>query len=224
VRRNPQHKSLPTVASAASAPPLQPLHQPNVCHPVLNRFTRQTLPTVNRKHFFMNVLWLESFCPKIRTTERCSSVVQSSSTVAILTTELSLWTCACASVTLGCHEAGLCCYLMIHIENLLHPLQLFYFHLWPVYWLSIVTGEYKIVELAVMQFWPHVVAQAAVVFAAGVLSDVIWNANCVASLYVLQVVYWCWCNCEQFFLLYIPCRWMLLYFLCVRMLYFKRWM
>jgi hypothetical protein len=33
-----------------------------------------------------------------------------------------------------CHEAGLCCYLVIHIENLLHPLQLFCFHLWPIYW------------------------------------------------------------------------------------------
>jgi hypothetical protein len=39
---------------------------------------------------------------------------------------------------IDCHEAGLCCYLWIHIENLLHPLQLFYFHLWPIYWLSLV--------------------------------------------------------------------------------------
>jgi hypothetical protein len=31
---------------------------------------------------------------------------------------------------LDCHEAGLCCCLVIHTENLLHPLQLFYFHLW----------------------------------------------------------------------------------------------
>jgi hypothetical protein len=30
---------------------------------------------------------------------------------------------------LDCHEAGVCCYLAIHIENLLRPLQLFYFHL-----------------------------------------------------------------------------------------------
>jgi hypothetical protein len=36
---------------------------------------------------------------------------------------------------LHCHEAGLCCYLVIHIENLLRPLLLFYFHLCPVYWL-----------------------------------------------------------------------------------------
>jgi hypothetical protein len=37
-----------------------------------------------------------------------------------------------------CHEAGLCHYLMIPTENLLHPLQLFYFHLWLIYWLSFV--------------------------------------------------------------------------------------
>jgi hypothetical protein len=36
---------------------------------------------------------------------------------------------------LDCHEAGLCCYLVRHTENLLHPLQLFYFNLWPIYWL-----------------------------------------------------------------------------------------
>jgi hypothetical protein len=28
---------------------------------------------------------------------------------------------------LDCHEAGLCCYLVIQIGNLLRPLQLFYF-------------------------------------------------------------------------------------------------
>jgi hypothetical protein len=39
---------------------------------------------------------------------------------------------------LDCHEAGLCCYLVKHIENLLRPLQLFYFHLWPIYGLSLV--------------------------------------------------------------------------------------
>jgi hypothetical protein len=39
---------------------------------------------------------------------------------------------------LNCHEAGLCCCLVIHIGNLICPLQLFYFHLWPTYywWLS----------------------------------------------------------------------------------------
>jgi hypothetical protein len=40
---------------------------------------------------------------------------------------------------LDCHEARLYCYLVIHIENLLHPLQMFYFHLWSIYWLSLVS-------------------------------------------------------------------------------------
>jgi hypothetical protein len=31
---------------------------------VVNRFTCQTLPTVNRKYFFMNILCTESFCPQ----------------------------------------------------------------------------------------------------------------------------------------------------------------
>jgi hypothetical protein len=40
---------------------------------------------------------------------------------------------------LDCHEAGLCCYLVIQIENLLHRLQQFYFHFWPIYWLCLVS-------------------------------------------------------------------------------------
>jgi hypothetical protein len=39
---------------------------------------------------------------------------------------------------LGCHETGLCCYLVIHIENLLWPLQMFYIHLRPIYCLFLV--------------------------------------------------------------------------------------
>jgi hypothetical protein len=62
-RRNPQRRSLLTVVSATSAPLFQLLrHQRNVCHPVVNRFTLQILPAVNRKHFFMNILCTESFC------------------------------------------------------------------------------------------------------------------------------------------------------------------
>jgi hypothetical protein len=46
---------------------------------------------------------------------------------------------------LDCHEAGLCCYLVIHIENLLRPLQLLYFHLRPIYRLSLIAinNEFK---------------------------------------------------------------------------------
>jgi hypothetical protein len=47
---------------------------------------------------------------------------------------------------MDCHEAGLCCYLVIHIENLLHTLQMFYFYLWPIYWISLIflSGRKKI--------------------------------------------------------------------------------
>jgi hypothetical protein len=45
---------------------------------------------------------------------------------------------------LECHETGLCCYLVIHIENLLRPLQLFYFHVWPIYWLSLACQAHQI--------------------------------------------------------------------------------
>jgi hypothetical protein len=62
----------------------------------VKRFMRQTLPTVNRRHFVNNIVCTESFCPQKRTTERRSSVVHSPSTVAIFTTETSLWTCAWA--------------------------------------------------------------------------------------------------------------------------------
>jgi hypothetical protein len=128
-------KPAATVLSATFAPPCQPLrHQRNVGHPDVNRFMRQTLPTVNRNYFFMNILCIESFCPQKRTTERCSSVLHSSSMVTILTTKTSFWTWRLRF----CYVAGLCCYLVTYIENLLHSLQLFYFRLWPVYWLSLV--------------------------------------------------------------------------------------
>jgi hypothetical protein len=97
--RNPQNRSLLTVFSATSTPPFQPLrHQRNISHPVVNCFKRQTLLTLNRKHFFMNVICIESFyAHKKGTAERCSSVIHSLSMVAIFTTETSLRTCACAS-------------------------------------------------------------------------------------------------------------------------------
>jgi hypothetical protein len=46
---------------------------------------------------------------------------------------------------LDCHEAGLCCYLLLHIENLLRSLQLFYFHFWYFYWLSLLCIHFSII-------------------------------------------------------------------------------
>jgi hypothetical protein len=45
-----------------------------------------------------------------------------------------MWMCVCY---LDCHKVGLCGYLVIHIETLWRSLQLFYFHLWSIYWLSL---------------------------------------------------------------------------------------
>jgi hypothetical protein len=60
---------------------------------------------------------------------------------------------------LDCHETGLCCYLVIHIENLLLPLQLFYFHLWRIYWLFfvfyIILENYKNHETGRQDDQPH---------------------------------------------------------------------
>jgi hypothetical protein len=141
MRRNPQHRSSLTVVSATSTPPFQPLrHQRNLCHPVVNRFTRQTLPTVNMKRFFINILCVESVCPqkKKSITERCSSVV----TLLKHGRHFDYWNqslnMSIRVCYLDCHEAGLCCYVVIHIENLLHPLQLLYFHSGSIYWLSLV--------------------------------------------------------------------------------------
>jgi hypothetical protein len=39
---------------------------------------------------------------------------------------------------LDCYETGVCCYLVMHIENLLRPLQFFCFYLWYIYRLSLV--------------------------------------------------------------------------------------
>jgi hypothetical protein len=57
-------------SSAKCLPPRWQFHDP-----VVNYFMWQTLPTINRKHFFMNILCIESFCPQIHTREHYSSVV-----------------------------------------------------------------------------------------------------------------------------------------------------
>jgi hypothetical protein len=89
--------------------------------PVVNRFTRQTLPTINRKHFFMNVLCIESFCPQ-KTDNRMllfsSALFKHSRHFDYGNKPQNMRVYVCY---LDLHEAGLCCHLVIHIENLLHP-------------------------------------------------------------------------------------------------------
>jgi hypothetical protein len=91
-------------------------------HPAVNRFTRQTLPTMNREKLFMNILCIESSCPqKRRTTERSSSIVYSkySRHFDYRNQLLNKRMRACY---LDCHEAGLCCNVVIYTETLLRPL------------------------------------------------------------------------------------------------------
>jgi hypothetical protein len=139
LHRNPQHRSAFTVVSATSAPSFQPLHhQRNVFRPVVNCFMRQTLPTVNRKHFFMSTFCIESFCSQKtynRTLLFVRTLLKHGSHFDYWNQPLNTRIRVCY---LNCHEARLCCYPVICIENLLPPLQLFYFHLWPIYWPSLV--------------------------------------------------------------------------------------
>jgi hypothetical protein len=145
VRRNPQHRGLLAVVSATFAPPFQPLrHQRNVCRPAVNRFTRQTLPTANRKHFFTNILYIESLCPQKthnRTLLFGNTLLKHGRHFDYWNQPLNMRMRVCY---IDYHEAGLCCYLVIHIENLLHPLQLFYFHLWSIYWFSLAFNNTKL--------------------------------------------------------------------------------
>jgi hypothetical protein len=93
------------VASATSAPPFLHLRLSNVLERI-SQSSCEPLYATNTAHrkqetFFMNILCIKSFCPQKRKPQqnRCSSVLHSSSMVAILTTETSLWTCVCASAT-----------------------------------------------------------------------------------------------------------------------------
>jgi hypothetical protein len=87
--------------------------------------------TSHRKQetFFYEYLWHWVLLPeRKRTIERYSSVVMSLEHYWNQSLNMCIRVCY-----LNCHEAGLCCHLVIHIENLLHQLQLFYFHLWHIY-------------------------------------------------------------------------------------------
>jgi hypothetical protein len=120
--------------------------------PRWNSFTQQTLPTVNRKHFFMNILCIGPFAHRKMHNRMLLFSSTHSSMVAILTPETSLLNMRMCVCYLDCHEGGLCCYLVICIENVLCPLQMFYFHLWPIYWLFLVC--YNVLKLWYFNLWP----------------------------------------------------------------------
>jgi hypothetical protein len=75
------------------------------------------------------------------------------------------------------HAAWLCCYLVTYIENLLHPLQLLYFHSWSIYWLSLVqvTVDQWSADIphSLMELSPswEVISQAAL----KIFPSILWN-------------------------------------------------
>jgi hypothetical protein len=105
VSRNLQQRSLLTLVSATQQDDLVRHHLRlsnslrEFLDLVVNRFMQQIFPTADRKHFFMNILCIESFCPQ-ETHNRIPLFGSTPSRmVAILTTETNLSTCMCTSAT-----------------------------------------------------------------------------------------------------------------------------
>jgi hypothetical protein len=53
---------------------------------------------------------------------------------------------------LDCREAGLWRYIVMHIGNLLRPLQLFYFHLWHIYWFSLIRINHNVKSFSLLNY------------------------------------------------------------------------
>jgi hypothetical protein len=129
VCRNPQHRRL-------LSQPLPHLHFDLFVISEIFALKAELLYMTNTSHhkqatfLYEHPLHWVLFPTKKCTTDHCSSVLHTQAW-----SPLNMRMCICY---LDCHEAGLCRYLVSHTQNLLHPLQLFYFHLWPFYWLSLV--------------------------------------------------------------------------------------
>jgi hypothetical protein len=83
----------------------------------------------------MNILCIGSICSQKRTLNR---TLLFGSLLLEHGRHFDYWNQPLDLRYLDCHKAGLCCYLVIHIENILRPLQMFSFHSPPIYWLSLV--------------------------------------------------------------------------------------
>jgi hypothetical protein len=103
-----------------------------------------------QKHFFINISCMESFCPQENAQQNAALryyTLKHGCHFEYWNGPLNMYMRACY---LDCHEAKLCCSLVIHIENLLRPLQLFtsirdlftdspsYFFLSPSSWLFLM--------------------------------------------------------------------------------------
>jgi hypothetical protein len=144
VRRNPQHRRLLIVAISTGRPIGHHLRLSKVLERI-SRPSCESLYATNTSHHKQETFLYEYLLQWIllptkkahnRTPLFGSTLLKHGRHFVYWKQSLNMRVRVCC---LDCHEAGLCCYLAIHIENLLHPLQLFYFHLWPIYWLSVVS-------------------------------------------------------------------------------------
>jgi hypothetical protein len=98
----------------------------------MNCSTLQTLPTMNKEHFFMNILSIECLGPQ----NSHNGTLFFDGALLKHVRHFDYWNQSLNLPMRTCYldsfEAGLRCYLIIHTENQLHPLQLFYFNLWPI--------------------------------------------------------------------------------------------
>jgi hypothetical protein len=92
------------------------------------------------EHFFMNILCTESFGPQ----EMHNRTLIFSNTLFKHGHHFYYWNqpvnMPMLVYYLDCNEAELSCNIVIHFEKPLRPLQLFYFHLSPIYWLPVETN------------------------------------------------------------------------------------
>jgi hypothetical protein len=81
----------------------------------------------------MNILAIEPFCPQKKLHNR---MLLFGSTLLMLIRYFYYGNQPLNMLMHVCYldylEDGLCCYLVIHVEILCRPLQLFYFHLLPI--------------------------------------------------------------------------------------------
>jgi hypothetical protein len=122
VRRNLQHRSLLTVISATFEHPWE-----NFSTQFWTALSDKHLPRLIENFLYEYPLhWV--FLPTKthnRTLLFCIILLKHSRHFDDWNQSMNMCMRVCY---LDCHEAGLCCYLLIHIENLLRPLRLFYFH------------------------------------------------------------------------------------------------
>jgi hypothetical protein len=84
---------------------------------VVNLFTPQTLPTVSGKHLFMNIPCIESLCSQEthnRTLLFSNTLLKHGRQFYYWNQPLNMRMRVCYS---DYHEAGLCCYLVVHIHQ-----------------------------------------------------------------------------------------------------------